>query len=151
MKAKKTQIYTLGYEGLSLDKYIDVLQSNNVSIVLDVREKAWSYKPGFSKTAFEAGLKKVGIRYVHVQSAGNPSSNRKTAPSVEECLRRYKIYLESHPQCLEDLIQLIESAEHNNKTVCLTCFEKDYVQCHRSILIDRLTRMESRLQPVHLK
>ena len=46
---------TIGYEKRSLDEYIDLLLANGVEVVLDVRETAWSHKPGFSKTAFSGG------------------------------------------------------------------------------------------------
>ena len=48
-------IHTLGYEKRDLAAYIAPLKRAGVSALVDVRETAWSHKPGFSKTAFRAG------------------------------------------------------------------------------------------------
>lgn len=152
MKNKRTiTLYSLGYQSKSLEVYIDRLKAAQVSIVLDVREKAWSYKPGFSKGQLEKALSAAGIGYYHMRSAGNPSSNRKTASSVEECLARYREYLEQNSGCLDEMLEFISAAETRGQSVCLTCFELEHEQCHRSILIEGLQRKEPRVQPVHLK
>ena len=150
-KASSIQVYTLGYQGKSLPVYIETLLTAGISIVLDVREKAWSYKPGFSKTQLQTALNKAGIRYFHVRSAGNPSSNRKTATSVKECLSRYRKHLEKNPACVIELLGLIKEANSSGESVCLTCFERDHNQCHRKILLDRMIMANRHLKPVHLE
>ncbi len=152
MKNKRQiKLFSLGYQSKSLQNYIDVLVASKVSIVLDVREKAWSYKPGFSKGQLDKALAAAGITYLHIRSAGNPSSNRKTATSVEECLMRYRDHLHHNPECLDEMWEVIEEASQQKKAVCLTCFELEHEQCHRSILIEGLMDKQPRLQPVHLK
>jgi uncharacterized protein (DUF488 family) len=150
-KKQKIQLYTLGYQGLTLDGYLSILLTNDIRTVVDVREKAWSYKPGFSKTAFAASLAKFDIQYIHVRSAGNPSTNRKTATSVEECLNRYRAHLKQYPQCLDDLLNIINTVGQEKRNACLTCMERDHIYCHRSILIEGLQSLNPLLRPVHLK
>lgn len=143
-------VYTLGYQGISLDKYIEILLSFGVGIVLDVRETPWSFKRGFTKAEMEKNLNKAGISYIHLRSAGNPSTNRKTAQSPEECLGRYKIYLKAHPECLQHLLSYIDEANKMGKPACLTCYEQIPSQCHRSILIEHLLLKEPGLTVIHL-
>lgn len=144
-------VFTLGYEKISLQDYLYILIESGVGVVLDVRETAWSYKRGFSKSQLQAALKSVDIEYIHVPSAGNPSSNRKTAKSSAECLRRYKKHLEGHLDCLDELIVQIKKAAKSGRPACLTCFERLPEDCHRSILIDAIALQEPRLRPTHLE
>jgi uncharacterized protein (DUF488 family) len=142
-------LYTLGYEGVDVDTYIRRLSAAGVGMVADVRETPWSHKRGFCKNILSSELSRVGIEYVHVKSAGNPKENRRTAPSLTECLRRYKDYLRDNPAGVIDLILVIRSAASRNQSVCLTCFERDVHDCHRSILVDAM-RKQIEIRPVHL-
>jgi uncharacterized protein (DUF488 family) len=142
-------IYTLGYQGVDVDCYVSKLKAAGVGIVADVRETPWSHKRGFCKNILSGELSKAGIDYVHVKSAGNPKENRRTAPDLAECLRRYRIYLDENPTGITDLIDVIRTAASRNRTVCLTCFERDADDCHRSILVDAMKK-RIRIRPVHL-
>jgi uncharacterized protein (DUF488 family) len=142
-------LYTLGYQGVDVDVYVSKLKSAGVGIVADVRETPWSHKRGFCKNILSSELSRAGIDYVHVKSAGNPKENRRTAPDLAECLRRYRVYLDENPTGVTDLIDVIRTAASRNRTVCLTCFEKDVNDCHRSILVDAM-RKQIKIRPVHL-
>jgi uncharacterized protein (DUF488 family) len=142
-------LYTLGYQGVDVDVYVERLKSAGVGVVADVRETPWSHKRGFCKNILSSELLKAGIEYVHVKSAGNPKENRRTAPDLAECLRRYKTYLEKNPAGVSDLLEVVRKAASRKRTVCLTCFEKDVSDCHRSILVDAMSR-QIKIRPVHL-
>lgn len=147
--SQRLNLYTLGYQGVDVDVYVEKLKAAGVGIVADVRETPWSHKRGFCKNILSSELSKAGIEYIHVKSAGNPKENRRTAPGLAECLRRYKIYLDDNPTGVVDLIEVIRTAASRNRTVCLTCFEKDVNDCHRSILVEAMRR-QIKLRPVHL-
>jgi len=132
-----------------VDLYVSKLKNAGVGIVADVRETPWSHKRGFCKNILKSELSKAGIDYIHVKSAGNPKENRRTAPDMAECLRRYRVYLDDNPAGVVDLIDIVRTAASRNRTVCLTCFEKDVNDCHRSILVEVMTR-QIKLRPVHL-
>jgi uncharacterized protein (DUF488 family) len=142
-------LYTLGYQGVDVDSYVSKLKAAGVGIVADVRETPWSHKRGFCKNILSSELSKAGIDYVHVKSAGNPKENRRTAPDLVECLRRYRVYLDENPTGVVDLIEVVRTAASRNRSVCLTCFEKDADDCHRSILVDAMKR-RIKIRPVHL-
>jgi uncharacterized protein (DUF488 family) len=141
------RVYSLGYEGLSLERYCDVLKANNVIVVVDVRETPWSYKRGFSKKPLSEGLKAQGITYVHIKSAGNPSKNRKQGFAPEVVLELYKEHLDAHPDCLEEIYDLIVMT---NGAVCLLCFEQRPNECHRTVILDRIARQTNNLISCHL-
>ena len=142
-------LYTLGYQGVDVDVYVQRLKAAGVGIVADVRETPWSHKRGFCKNILSTELSKAGIDYVHVKSAGNPKANRRTAPDLAECLRRYRGYLDENPTGVVDLIEVVRIAASRNRTVCLTCFERDVNDCHRSILVDAMKK-RIKIRPVHL-
>jgi uncharacterized protein (DUF488 family) len=147
--AHPLNLYTLGYQGVDVDVYVQKLKAAGVGIVADVRETPWSHKRGFCKNILSTELSKAGIEYVHVRSAGNPKANRRTAPDLAECLRRYRVYLAGNPAGVADLIEVVRTAASRKRTVCLTCFEKDVQDCHRSILVDAMKK-RIRIRPVHL-
>ncbi|HEX8708839.1 MAG TPA: DUF488 domain-containing protein [Pyrinomonadaceae bacterium] len=144
------RIYTLGYEGLGLEAYVDILRAFNVGVVLDVREKAWSQRPEFIKSKMDHGLAMAGIDYIHVQSAGNPSAIRKNVFTADECLRRYREHIKGKPGCVSELHALVKSASEADRPACLTCYERNPQHCHRSVLIDALIEMDVSVEPVHL-
>jgi uncharacterized protein (DUF488 family) len=127
---------TIGYEKRTLDEYIDLLLANGVEVVLDVRETAWSHKPGFSKTALSAGLEVAGISYVHLRIAGNPKWLREAAGSHAECLALYRSYVEHHPEVLASLSAALREQGVAHRRIALTCFERHPEDCHRGILAE---------------
>ena len=147
---KKKVIYTLGYQGININSYVETLRHNGVGLVIDVREVAWSYKVGFSKAPLQAALNEAGIEYLHLKSAGNPSKYRKNSRTVKECLSKYRAFLGRNLERVDVLINEIEAAQSTGKAVCLTCFEKNPDECHRSILLDYLTEQKPRTKIMHL-
>lgn len=140
--------YSLGYEGLSLNRYIDVLKASNISLVVDVRETPWSYKPGFSKKPLSERLHADGIAYVHLKSAGNPSRNRKMGLPQHDVIELYSKHLDADSSCLEAITDLILNSA--NGAVCLLCFERDPHACHRKVILDRLAGHMTSFMACHL-
>src|SRR5690606_13764328 len=48
--AEETILFTIGYEGISLEEYLNRLVRNNVHVLVDVRRNPLSMKFGFSKS-----------------------------------------------------------------------------------------------------
>jgi uncharacterized protein (DUF488 family) len=143
-------LYTLGYQGIDLKTYIETLSEARVDIVIDVRQTAWSYKRGFCKTALKHALATAGIEYIHLPSAGNPKENRRTAKSIAECLDRFRQHLAIDRTGVVDLLAILAEANARNKAVCLTCFERDASECHRSILAAALAEHVASVRRVDL-
>jgi uncharacterized protein (DUF488 family) len=144
------RVYTLGYEGLTPEAYVRALTDAGVGIVLDVRERAWSQRPAFVKSTLARSLREAGIAYLHCPEAGNPSANRKSARSAAECLTRYRLYLQSHRSCLQELLTEIRTASADGRYACLTCYEHDYDNCHRGILIEEMAALNGGFGVIHL-
>lgn len=131
------KLFTLGYEQRSIEEFVDLLAAARIDVLLDVRETAWSHKPGFSKTPLSIAVEKVGIEYNHIHWAGNPKWLRSVADSHAECLDFYREYVESMEGLVESFVDVIEADLSSGKNVCLTCYERHPGDCHRGILVEQ--------------
>ncbi len=141
--------YSLGYEGISLDRYVELLKGHGVAAVVDVREHAWSYKKGFSKKPLTERLAVEGIGYVHLKSAGNPSKNRKSGLPPNEVIERYREHLSKDERCLGEVLDLIRHYSADGG-VCLLCFERHPHECHRKVILDRIVENGEAMMTCHL-
>jgi len=145
----RLRAYSLGYEGITLDRYVQVLKSHKISVVIDVRETPWSYKPGFSKKPLSERLEAEQISYVHLKAAGNPSKHRKMGLPQEEVIQLYKEHLEANLSCLGPIYDIIR-LNRGDGAVCLLCFEEKPHDCHRKVILDRLAEQTGGLMTCHL-
>src|SRR5450759_4232825 len=67
---------TIGYEGSSLEGYLNRLLQAGVTLLCDVRRNALSRKYGFSKSTLAKACEGVGIRYEHLPELGIASDER---------------------------------------------------------------------------
>lgn len=130
-------VYTIGYEGRTLNEFIGRLKSHGIQKIIDVRERPLSRKAGFSKTALGLRLEEEGIKYTHLRALGAPVNIRhefKEGVSEKVFFENYRKYiLEEVP---EELIVLKEQI--SSKRSALMCFELSYTECHRRMLADIL-------------
>ena len=128
------RLVTLGYEGRSLDQFIEHILNEGVLTLVDVRQNAISRKPGFSKRALAAQCEHHGIRYVHRPELGNPRDNRDAFRAESpESRQRYLRHIESCSETLREIIDLLAA-----EAVALLCFEADHQRCHRTLLADQI-------------
>ena len=73
----KTTLFTIGYEGISFEHYLNKLIRNNIKVLCDVRKNALSMKYGFSKTQLKTACESLGITYIHIPEVGISSDKRK--------------------------------------------------------------------------
>lgn len=130
---------TIGYERSTLADFVATLQLANVHTLVDVRERAQSRRPGFSKRALEAALDEVGIQYVHFPELGDPKPGREAARAGNMSLFR-EIYTTAmaQPKAQAALTKIEELAM--TERICLMCFERNYNDCHRKIVADNLQK-----------
>ena len=134
-------LFTIGYEGFTLETYLRQLISNDVHVLCDVRKNAFSMKYGFSKAILQKACEGVDIKYVHVPELGIESEQRqtlKTQHDYDVLFERYEhTTLQNNWEYLLGVRELI--TEYGR--ICLTCFEKDPKQCHRTRVAQALMRL----------
>lgn len=139
-------IATIGYERSELPDFIATLQLAGVQILIDIRDRAQSRRPGFSKSALSSALLAAGIDYLHYPELGDPKEGREAARSGDIKLFRdiFGKVLES--EAAQTSLKEIE-AFAENKLVCLMCYERNQQECHRKIVADDLElRLKCRAQ-----
>lgn len=124
-------LFTLGYEGLSIDAFLNVLISNNITTLVDVRKNPVSMKYGFSKAKFADYIQSAGLFYFHIPELGIASELRQNLTSTIAYQRLFEHYsnviLPGQKESLEKLKNIIR----DKKRVAITCFEADHHFCHR--------------------
>lgn len=130
-------VYTIGYEGTDIERFVATLLAANVKVLADVRALAISRKKGFSKNRLREALEKVGIEYRHFVELGDPKDGRMAAREGKfELFRKiYTAHLKtsSAKLALSNLGALVE-----NSATCMMCFERDPNVCHRNIIAEQL-------------
>lgn len=125
-----TTLYTFGYEGLTIEAFIDRLRQARVQLIVDVRELPLSRKKGFSKAAFREALAAAGIGYEHRPALGCPKPVRdryKADGDWQAYTRSFLSYLSGQKAEIDDL-----SRSARAQQACLVCFEADFGLCHRT-------------------
>ncbi len=142
------KLFTVGYEGRSLDELVGTLYAAGVERLIDVRELPLSRRRGFSKTALGDTLRESGIEYVHVKALGNPKPNRERywAGDVEGGAAVYRKHLNNGSRSA--LVELAESL--GDDPACLLCYERDHTECHRDVIVQELQELQPRLKVSHL-
>jgi uncharacterized protein (DUF488 family) len=150
-KDNKIILFTIGYEGISLEEYLNKLLQNDVALLIDVRNNPISMKYGFSKTKLSTYCKSLGIQYLHLPEAGIPSDYRKTLRKQDDYDKLFVWYKEHHLAKNNEALQNIYSLLLHHKRVALTCFEANIHQCHRKHLAEQIAKLPNFEYPiVHL-
>jgi len=130
------ELYTVGYEGRTVDELIAHLRSKNVNCVVDVRQVPFSRKPGFSKNKLARTLRRTKIDYVHLGDLGAPKALRedlKLTGDYSAFFQEMDRYLAAQKDAIEEVYRYVM-----NGRCCLMCFERLATKCHRRIVADRI-------------
>ena len=128
------RIFTIGYEGATMEEFLAALKGAGVERLIDVRALPLSRRPGFSKSPLRAALEEAGIEYLHLKALGTPAEGRSAARAGrhDDLKRIYAGQLEL-PEAIVQAAQMIELA--TEKPSALLCFEREPAHCHRRLLL----------------
>lgn len=134
----RTILFTIGYEGISLEKYLMRLLKNDVKLLVDVRNNPQSMKYGFSKTLLKRYCESLGIKYVHIPEVGIQPEQRRELNTQADYDKLFTVYrkqnLTKTTKAQTDILNLLKE----NKRIALTCFEANICQCHRKHLAEAI-------------
>jgi uncharacterized protein (DUF488 family) len=138
---ESTVLFTIGYEGISLEEYLNKLILNGVKLLCDVRKNSLSMKYGFSKSQLKKACEGVGIDYEHIPALGIDSDKRqelKTQSDYDKLFSQYKSETLSRTYSQQEhILELLKK----HKRIALTCFEANICQCHRKHLAEAVTML----------
>ncbi|HXJ58388.1 MAG TPA: DUF488 domain-containing protein [Verrucomicrobiae bacterium] len=136
--ASRHRLCTIGYEGRSLENYLNCLLQAGVTVLCDVRRNPLSRKYGFSKGTLSKSCEGVGLRYEHLPELGIASEERRELKTQEDYDALFVSYeRESLPKQGEALAK-IKSWLASGERVALTCYEHSPEQCHRHCVSEAL-------------
>jgi hypothetical protein len=133
------KLFTIGYEGITVEHYLNTLIKNDIQVLCDVRNNPLSRKFGFSKSSLQKYLSNIGIEYTHIPQLGIRSEKRNNLNSDGDYQNLFKEYKSSLPNSKEHLDKLYLFLETKNR-IALTCFEHEPLHCHRHIIRDYLIK-----------
>lgn len=136
--SSQTVLYTIGYEGGSLEDYLNRLLRNDVKVLVDVRNNPLSMKFGFSKSLLKRYCESLGIIYMHFPEVGIVSDKRQALNTQADYDRLFKDYRDNSIPKTVDTQFAILNVLREYKRIALTCFEANHCQCHRSHLANAI-------------
>ena len=123
-------LYTIGYEGLSIEQTIERLMQRGVSVLVDVRHTPFSMKVGFSKNQLQHITGECKMEYCHLPKLGIEHDQRKNLvrrSDYEQLFERYRNNVREKENSLQEIQNLLQQHSH----LALTCFERDHQCCHQ--------------------
>lgn len=141
-KDEDTVLYTIGYEGISLEEYLNRLIKNDVKVLVDVRNNPLSMKYGFSKSLLKRFVENLGIQYIHIPEVGIQSEQRQELNSQLDYDTLFESYKQNNLTKTSSAQNEIFKLLVENKKIALTCFEANICQCHRKHLAEAITTIK---------
>ncbi len=143
------ELATIGYEGAAAHAVVSTLADAGIELLVDVRIRAQSRKPGLSKSSLAAELARAGIDYEHLRDLGTPLEIRAEfrAGNLDDGRARYRDYLRGDDAAQVALDRLAELA--SARSTAILCFERDERTCHRLVVCEELARTHA-LDVTHL-
>jgi hypothetical protein len=133
------QLFTTGYEGKSIEAFINTLIQNDIRLLCDVRKNPLSRKFGFSKGKLEHITQTVGIKYTHIPGLGIESDKRSSLETLDDykyLFEEYEKTLPSRKKFLDEVNSLLQQYTR----IALMCFELEPDMCHRHVVRDYIVK-----------
>jgi uncharacterized protein (DUF488 family) len=134
-------LFTIGYEGISLEEYLNRLLKNDVKVLVDVRNNPLSMKYGFSKNQLKRYCENLGIQYMHFPEVGIQSEQRQELKTQSDYDNLFAVYRRDNLNKTTESQNEILSLLKQYKRIALTCFEANICQCHRKHLAEAIEKL----------
>ena len=129
---------TIGYEGRTLENYLNTLLQVGVTLLCDVRRNPISRKYGFSKSTLANACEGVGIRYEHLPELGIESDKRRCLNTQADYDALFSEYERTILPTQGAALGRIRGWLRSDQRVALTCYERLPEQCHRHCVAEAL-------------
>jgi uncharacterized protein (DUF488 family) len=137
----KKCLFTIGYEGISLEEYLNKLIKLDIKVLCDVRKNSFSMKYGFSKSQLKGACEGLGILFFHFPDVGIESENRQNLETKADRDALFQLYRAEVLPRTKNTQQAIFELLQEHGRVAITCFEAQSCDCHRSHLADAIRQM----------
>ena len=136
------RLFTMGYEGVSFERFLTALLIHDIRLVCDVRRNPVSMKFGFSRRQLLTACRGLDIEYVHIPELGIASNKRRSLAGQKDYEKLFEQYerktLKKETGSLEHIRDLIVKWQR----IVLVCFEASPLQCHRGRVASALQEFD---------
>jgi len=143
------KLYTIGFTKKLANEFFNILISNNVKRLIDVRLNNKSQLSGFTKSEdLQYFLKKIGqIDYIYMSEFA-PTDElldgyRKKQIGWDEYEKQYCSLLAQRDVLKNKNVSIFDNA-------CLLCSEPTARQCHRRLAAEYIARSNKEIKIIHL-
>jgi len=137
-----SMFFTIGYEGITLEKYLNKLIINDVKLLVDVRKNSLSMKYGFSKSQLKNACEGIGIKFMHIPQLGIESQKRKELNSMNDYKNLFDSYKKTTLIENKDYLAELKTLCEEYGRVAITCFEKEVCMCHRGVVAKEISKLK---------
>lgn len=141
-------VYSAGYEGKSIDAFLNHLVEAGIKHLIDVRSNPIARRFGFHRSTLQRLTGHLGIRYSHVPDLGISSDLRQQLETRADYDRLFKRYEATTLKTQEKAIEQVSEWVLQSPSV-LVCMEAEAVCCHRARLAVPVSKITD-LPIVHL-
>jgi uncharacterized protein (DUF488 family) len=127
-------VFTIGYAGTTLPRFLDILKSHKITHLLDVRSLPKSqYFTAFNDSALGPELKRHGIAYLNPRiELGARQTDQRFFTDGQLDFDKFAASPQFHKG-----MEMVKAIVDSGGTPCLMCAEIDPINCHRAILCAR--------------
>ncbi len=124
-------VYTIGYAGVTIDRFVQILESLRITLLIDVRSIPKSqYFYQFNNNNLSKTLANFGIKYENWNQEFG--ARQDDLNFYTDNILDYEKFAKS--QQFKDGISRLAKLENQGENICLMCAEIDPINCHRAIL-----------------
>jgi uncharacterized protein (DUF488 family) len=138
-KDQHSTIFTIGHSTRTIDEFVELLKTNGVTMLVDVRTVPRSrHNPQFNKETLPNALKPYGIKYIHMPDIGGLRHPKRDSINLawrNSSFRGYADFMQTQ-EFTDNLLKIIALAREN--CLALMCAEALPWRCHRSLISDAL-------------
>lgn len=142
-------VCTIGHSNRTIEAFVDLLRSNDVARVIDVRTIPRSrHNPQFNLDSLPQSLQVAGIAYEHRAGLGGLRHALKTSTNTawrNVSFRGYADYMQTD-EFAENVDQVVAIAR--SERCALMCAEAVPWRCHRSLIADALLVRDVRVEDI---
>lgn len=144
-----TRVLTVGHSNRTIEAFVDLLWTNGVAQVIDVRTIPRSrHSPQFNLDTLPVTLASTGIAYLHMPGLGGLRHARTASRNMgwhNASFRGYADYMQS-AEFVKNVDELVVLAV--SRRCALMCAEAVPWRCHRSLIADALVVRGVRVEDI---
>ncbi len=138
--AAESKAYIAGYEGLSVDLFINNLLHAGIKHIVDVRKNPIARRYGFHKKTLSTICNSIEMKYTHAENLGIPSELRQNLSCQSDYDNLFYEYENTTLKQEEAYIDDLACGMQKEATV-LICMESDPYCCHRTRIAEKITSL----------